>query len=286
MAMVEGNGALILIGGNATVNGQALSAFFELARAQRGERVVGLMAASVEPVKSAHFWKSAFHSVGAKDAEFPMLLPRNSKTDTECAALIDESRGVFLGGGDQVKLVSTLSGTKTEKAIKALFERGGVIAGTSAGAAALTELTMAGGELDPEGNLVEQYLGPGLGLLAHDAIVDTHFSERQRLQRLFLVIASNTQLLGVGIDEDTGLVVHGHVGEVVGSGGVTFVDGRSTVRYDNAGSLETGRQLTISHLRVGIVGTGHHLDLVRREVAELHDEDELVNIGARATAGR
>src|SRR5690606_34049870 len=103
------------------------------------------------------------------------------------------------------------------------------IAGTSAGAAALTELTMAGGELDPEGNLVEQYLGPGLGLLAHDAIVDTHFSERQRLQRLFLVIASNTQLLGVGIDEDTGLVVKGHVGEVVGSGGVTFVDGRSTV---------------------------------------------------------
>lgn len=286
MAMVEGNGAIILIGGNATVNGQALSAFFELSRAQRGERVVGLMAASVEPVKSAHFWQAAFHSVGAVDAEFPMLTARDEKADTDCAALIAEARGVFLGGGDQIKLVETLSGTKTEKAIKALFDRGGVVAGTSAGAAALTELTMAGGELDPEGNLVEQYLGPGLGLLAHDAIVDTHFSQRQRLQRLFLVIASNTQLLGVGIDEDTGLVVHGHVGEVVGSGGVTFVDGRSTVRYDNAGSLETGRQLTISHLRVGIVGTGHHLDLVRREVAELRDEDELVDIGARTHAAR
>ena len=86
MAMVEGNGALILIGGNATVNGQALSAFFELARAQRGERVVGLMAASVEPQKSAHFWKSAFHSVGAKDAEFPMLLPRNAKPWADASA--------------------------------------------------------------------------------------------------------------------------------------------------------------------------------------------------------
>jgi cyanophycinase len=128
---------------------------------------------------------------------------------------------------------------------------------------------MAGGEIDEEGNLVDQYLGPGLGLLGYDAIIDTHFSQRRRLQRLFLVIASNRQLFGIGIDEDTALVVRDHLGEVIGAGGVTFVDGRHTVRFDNAHELEKGRQLTLSHLRVGIVGTRYHLDLHARELHEL-----------------
>jgi cyanophycinase len=128
---------------------------------------------------------------------------------------------------------------------------------------------MAGGEVDVEGNLVEQYIGPGLGLLAFDAIVDTHFSQRRRLQRLFLVVAKNTRLFGVGIDEDTALVVRDGIGEVVGAGSVTFVDGRETVRFDNALELEKGRQLTLSHLRVGIVGTKYHLDLRARDLHEL-----------------
>jgi cyanophycinase len=265
-------GPLILIGGNATVNGQALGAFFELTRAQRGERVVGITAASLQPKESAHFWASAFSSVGVERATFPMLDRNDPAHDARVAAMIDEARGVFLGGGDQVKLVAALSGTETEEAIKRLHMRGGVVAGTSAGAAAQSTLTMAGGELDIEGNLVEQYLGPGLGLLGFDCIIDTHFSQRRRLQRLFLVIARNTQLFGLGIDEDTALIVRGSVGEVVGSGGVTFVDGRDTVRFDNADTLEAGRQLTLSHLRVGIVGTKYHLDLRLRDLEEMRTE--------------
>jgi cyanophycinase len=150
--------------------------------------------------------------------------------------------------------------------MKELYRRGGVVCGTSAGAAALTTLTMAGGELDEEGNLVEQYIGPGFGLLGYEAIIDTHFSQRRRLQRLFVVVAGNPQLLGLGIDENTALVVRGHLGEVVGAGGVTFVDGRDSVRFDNAHDLDRGRQLTFSHLRVGIVGTHYHLNLQEREL--------------------
>jgi cyanophycinase len=176
-----------------------------------------------------------------------------------------------MGGGDQVKLVASLTGTETEKALKALHAREGAVCGTSAGAAAVSELTMAGGEMDIEGNLVEQYIGPGLGLLGHQAIIDTHFSQRRRLQRLFLVVASNTELFGIGIDEDTALVVRDGVGEVKGAGGVTFVDGRDTVRFDNADDLDAGRQLTLSHLRVGIVGTGYHLNIRERELQELLD---------------
>ena len=112
--------------------------------------------------------------------------------------MIEESSGVFLGGGNQVKLVSTLSGTPVADAIWAHYARGGVVGGTSAGAAALTELTLAGNEVDEDGKLVEQYIGPGLGLLGFRTLIDTHFTQRRRLYRLFVAIAGNREIIGPG----------------------------------------------------------------------------------------
>ena len=262
------SGPLVLIGGACTPNGAALRSFIDLAR-EAGGPIVGISAASENPVASARLWRADFRIAGVQDVEFPRIKRGNEKLDRELAARIDDAGALFLGGGNQVKLVAELSGTRTEAAIKALSARGGVICGTSAGAAVLTALTMAGGEIDEEGNLVEQYLGPGFGLLNFETIVDTHFTKRRRLQRLFVVVAGNPELMGLGIDEDTALIVRGHIGEVVGAGGVTFVDGRDSVRFDNADDLEKGRQLTLSHLRVGIVGTHYHLNLRERELEVL-----------------
>ena len=248
-----------------TPDGMALRSFVDAVQAVGGP-IVGITAASADPVGSAALWTGDFASIGVTDVHFPPVSRTDARVDRETAARIDQAAGVFLGGGDQVKLVATLSGTRTCKAMKALHRRGGVVCGTSAGAAALTTLTMAGGEVDTEGNLVEQYIGPGFGLLGYEAIIDTHFSQRRRLQRLFVVIGGNPQLLGLGLDENTALVVRGEIGEVCGAGGVTFVDGRDSVRFDNAGDLDQGRQLTLSHLRVGIVGTRYHLNLRRREL--------------------
>ena len=270
-------GALVLIGGACTPHGHALRSFLELSGARGGGKIIALTSASADPEDSARGWLSKFRSAGAFNVEIPIYDRKDDALDFRVARMIDEADGVFLTGGDQVKLIATLSGTRTEAAICKMFVDGRVVGGTSAGAAAVTELTMAGGEVDEEGNLVEQYIGPGLGLLGHDAIIDTHFSQRRRLQRLFLVVASNRQLFGLGIDEDTALVVKGHVGEVVGAGGVTFVDGRDTVRFDNADDLDKGRQLTLSHLRVGIVGTRYHLNLRERELGELVEESRAVH---------
>jgi cyanophycinase len=264
----ESAGTLVLIGGACTPDGHAMSAFLDEVRAIGGP-IVGITEASADPVNSAKLWVDDFASVGFTDVSFPRVNRHDARGDREAAARIDDAAAVFLGGGDQVKLVATLSGTRTCNAMKALFRRGGVVCGTSAGAAALTTLTMAGGEIDEEGNLVEQYIGPGFGLLGYEAIIDTHFSQRRRLQRLFVVVAGNTQLMGLGIDENTAFIVRGHLGEVIGAGGVTFVDGRDSVRFDNADDLEKGRQLTFSHLRVGIVGTRYHLNLVERELEVL-----------------
>jgi cyanophycinase len=262
-------GPIVLVGGALSPRGRAMRAFLDLAHACEGGRVVGLTAASSEPVDSARSWLGDFRLAGATDVAIPILDRHDEERDGEIAAMMDEAQGIFLGGGDQVKLVDALEGTATLAAIHRAHARGAVVCGTSAGAAALTQLTMAGGEVDEEGNLVEQYIGPGFGLLGYDTLVDTHFSQRRRLQRLFLVVAENPALMGLGIDEDTALVVRGHVGRVVGAGGVTFVDGRTSMRFDNARDLQMGRQLTVSHLRVGIVGTDFELDLVERELAVL-----------------
>ena len=266
-------GTLILMGGAIEPHNEAFQQFLRLSHARDGTLVVGLTTASAEPVAAARAWTGDFRRAGASNVRIPIFEHACDGRDREIAAMIKEANAVFLGGGDQVKLVTSLGGSCALVEIKALFRRGGIICGTSAGAAALTELTMAGGEIDEEGNLVEQYIGPGLGMLGFQTIVDTHFQQRRRLQRLFVVVAQNTQLLGLGIDEDTALIVRGHVGEVVGAGGVTFVDGRETVRFDNADEIEKGRQLTLSHLRVGIVGTKYHLNLEKRELEELLVDD-------------
>src|SRR5688500_7843375 len=265
----EATGALILIGGACTPTGDAFGAFVRLANADKGAPIVGFTTASGNAERAAAAWRRDFRSVGVTNIEIPLVKSRDAANDARIASLVDGASGVFLGGGDQVHLIATLSGTRVGDAIRAAFVRGAVVCGTSAGAAALTETTLAGGEVDEDGNEVEMYIGPGLGLLCFGTLLDTHFAQRRRLQRLFVAIAGYPQLLGLGIDEDTGLVVHGHVGEVVGKGGVTFVDGRDTVRFDNASRVKKGGELTLSHLRVGLVGTGQRFDLEARELEVL-----------------
>jgi cyanophycinase len=167
-----------------------------------------------------------------------------------------------------VHLVATIGGSRVDRAVREAHANGATICGTSAGAAAITETILAGGEPDEYGQMQDLHLGPGFGLLGFRAMIDTHFTQRRRLQRLFMVIAQNPETLGLGIDEDTALVVQGHLGEVVGKGSVTFVDGRG-VRFDNADECMDGKPLTLSYLRVGIVGAGYTLNLRERELEVL-----------------
>ena len=257
-----------MIGGACTPAGDALGAFVSLTNSADGGPIVGITTASRDVRGSANHWRTDFATAKAGDVVFPNIETREDAQKRDVAKMIAGARGIFLGGGDQVKLITTLSGTPVGDAIWDNYASGGIVCGTSAGAAALTELTLAGNEVDEEGNLVEQYIGPGLGLLDYKTIIDTHFSQRRRLYRLFVAIAGYPDIMGLGIDEDTAMIVRGEVGKVVGHGGVTFVDGR-TVRFDNAEEVTKGRQLTLSSLRVGIVGTGYTFNLRLRELEAL-----------------
>ena len=261
-------GRLVLIGGACEPSGEALGAFLRLANARDGGRIVGITTASVNPGRSAREWMKAFEAAGATEVEIPIIDRRDLAQDRRIVRMIEEADGIFLGGGDQVQLVATLGGSRVDRAVREAYARGVTVCGTSAGAAALTETILAGGEPDEYGQMQDVHLGPGFGILGFRAIIDTHFTRRRRLQRLFMVIAQNPELLGLGIDEDTALVVQGHLAEVVGNGSVTFVDGRG-VRFDNADECMEGRPLTLSYLRVGIVGAGYTLNLRERELEVL-----------------
>jgi cyanophycinase len=261
-------GTLILIGGGATPTGDPIASFLDLTGAREGAPIVGFTTASSQVAVARDMWLADLTSAGATDLTIPMVERREDASNREIIDRVQNARGIFLGGGDQVKLVSCLSGTPLAEAIRDAYLDGAIICGTSAGAAALTKTTLAGNEVDDEGKLVEQYIGPGLGLLGYHTLIDTHFTQRRRLYRLFVAIAEFPALMGLGIDEDTALIVRREIGTVVGKGGVTFVDG-SSVRYNNSPDVTKGPELTISSLRVGIVGTGQRFDLRKRELQVL-----------------
>ena len=262
------SGTLVLIGGACEPQGDALGSFLERCNAREGGKIVGITTASTDPAGSAREWMGAFAAAGAHNVEIPVIDRRDRAQDPRIAEMIRGADGIFFGGGDQVHLVSTLGGSRVDRAVREAYSRGAVVCGTSAGAAALTETILAGGEPDEYGQMQDLHLGPGFGLLGFRAMIDTHFSQRRRLQRLFMVIAQNPELMGLGIDEDTAVVIHGHLGEVRGRGSVTFVDGRG-VRFDNADECMNGAALTLSYLRVGIVGAGYTFNLRERELEVL-----------------
>jgi cyanophycinase len=261
-------GTLVLIGGACEPEGEALGAFLRLSNALDGGKIVGITTASQDPAGSAREWMKAFELAGATHVEIPIVARRDQAQDRRIVRMIEEADGIFFGGGDQVHLVATVGGSRVDRAVREAYANGATICGTSAGAAGLTETILAGGEPDEYGQMQDLHLGPGFGLLGFRAMIDTHFTQRRRLQRLFMVIAQNPETLGLGIDEDTALVVQGHLGEVVGRGSVTFVDGRG-VRFDNADECMDGKPLTLSYLRVGIVGSGYTLNLRERELEVL-----------------
>jgi len=257
----------------------------QMSGAKEGAPIVGLTTAASQVSVAREMWLSDLAQAGATNLTIPIVETRDQACDPKNADSVRNAKGIFLGGGDQVKLVSCLSGTPLEEAIRDAYLDGAIVCGTSAGAAALTKTTLAGNEVDEEGKLVEQYIGPGLGLLGYHTLVDTHFTQRRRLYRLFVAIAEFPALMGLGIDEDTALVVKREIATVVGKGGVTFVDG-SSVRFNNASDVTRGPELTISALRVGIVGTGQQFNLKKREVLALLSSPAAREVESRVTSAR
>ena len=198
----------------------------------------------------------AFAALSVKKRVAVDIASREDANDEARAQAIYEADTVFMTGGDQKRLMSLIGGTRIDKAMhRSLRERGACIAGTSAGASAMSEhMLFEGGnrEILPVKGTVQ--IAAGLGF-ARRVIIDQHFSERQRLGRLLAVVAQNPYLLGAGIDEDTALIVEpGHGLEVVGEGAVTILDGREML--SNYLDADRDERLELTNVKLHLLPGG------------------------------
>jgi cyanophycinase len=225
------HGHLLIIGGgeDRKHSKEILCRFIELAGGP-DKTIAVITAASKIPEDMWAIYDQAFGELGVKNRVAIHARSRAEANDPQLARKVAEADGIFMTGGDQKRLLAMIGGTELDAAMhSALKLRGACIGGTSAGASAMSGHMLADGkaDLNPEKGSVS--LGAGLGFV-QKVVIDQHFSERHRLSRLLTVVAQNPYLQGVGIDENTALVVERGVGiEVIGDGSVTIVDGRAMI---------------------------------------------------------
>ncbi|MCH8177234.1 MAG: cyanophycinase [Proteobacteria bacterium] len=205
-----------------------------------------------------------FTRIGVSEA---VSLPINERIEAGRQDYLDQleqATGIFITGGNQLRLSTILGGTKIAKKIRRLNAKGVHIAGTSAGAAIMSEHMIAGGSTGtvPSGDGVN--LAPGLGL-TNALLIDQHFSERHRLGRLLTAISYNPFMLGIGLDEDTAIFIDPEQNfEVVGSGAVTVIDPMH-LSYSSMSKASKKEALSMLDLKLHILSKGCTFDIEARK---------------------
>lgn len=263
-------GNLIIIGGAEDKTGECsiLKAFVTLS-GTAAARLTVITTATEKPLESGNQYKSVFARLGTIETN---ILDINSRDDADLeknARLISESSGIFFTGGDQLRITSILGGTKVYNALHEAYKSGAAIAGTSAGASAMSRTMIVDGNNNDPARKCTLKMAPGLGLL-EAALIDQHFHQRGRIGRLLCGVAENPSILGIGIDEDTAVRVFpdNHF-EVIGSNSVTVVDGRH-IKSSNVSELMPDENLAIANITLHVLPSGYGYDLTTREVIRLH----------------
>lgn len=259
--MAEGRGALLIIGGHEDKEGERVI-LKELARRLDGGKLVVATVASHEREGYFDSYLEAFRDLGVGDMVELYVDERCDSEAAEALEKLDGAAGVFFTGGDQLRITSQIGDTALERRIGELHRSGVIIAGTSAGASVMSETMLVAGPSAESYRIGELHMAPGLGLMRH-VIIDQHFAERGRHGRLVGAVAHNPRLLGVGIDEDTALLVEGSRGRVLGSGAVYIVDGESAT-HSNIAEARRDDALSIFDVRMHVLSSGDAFDFNAR----------------------
>lgn len=256
-------GHLIVIGGaEDKVRDRVILSRFVALAGGADARIAVVATASSFAVEVGERYREVFSDLGAARVDPIVAQARPVANDETLAGIVDGATGVFLTGGNQLRLSSTIGGTRLSRAIEDRYHAGAVVGGTSAGASALSTHMIAFGAsgLTPKQRMAQ--VSAGLGLLP-GVIIDQHFQQRNRLGRLLTLVAQNPSLLGIGIDEDTaGVVTPDQVLEVIGRGSVTLVDGAGA--ETDAWEVAGHRPLMISNVVMHSLPGGYRFDLRRR----------------------
>ena len=257
-------GTLIIIGGHEDRKPDGKRTILrEVARHIHGGKLVLATVASHQPEGYFDEYEKAFADLDTGELVELYVEDRTRAGDRDKLQVIDDAAGIFFSGGDQLRITSQIGDTGIEAKVRALYERGGLIAGTSAGAAAMSDTMLVKGTSGETHRIGDLHMAPGLGLI-RDVIIDQHFAERGRFGRLLGAVAHNPRVLGIGIDEDTAAVVHdGHL-KVIGSGAVYIVDGEH-VSHSNLAEARPDRVLSMHDVCVHVLGTGDGFDIKNRK---------------------
>jgi cyanophycinase len=260
---------LIIIGGKEDRTNNKIILGEVAKRVGSGKLVVTTVAMANGTDQLFDQYEKAFRSLGVKHLYNLEISAREEAKLPGKLKVLDDAVGVFFTGGDQIKITSQIGDTPIFERVREIYDEGGVIAGTSAGAAVMSEtMLVAGGEENSHVIGGSVRMAPGLGLL-DGVIIDQHFTERGRFGRLLGAVAQNPKNLGIGIDEQTAIVVERENGfYVLGSGAVYVVDG-TEVTYSNVAEEELKKTLSIYNVRMHMLSQGDRFDLLNRQPRQM-----------------
>jgi cyanophycinase len=242
--------------------------FIEHAEKSNSGKIIVFPISSSEPHESGQWYVEQFKKLGARDVEYHVLTKEESLKE-DSTKILENVGGIYFSGGDQTRLADALVGTPIHRRLLEIYENGGVIGGSSAGAAVMSEIMITGEEkrevesgyefeIIKASNIVTE---EGFGFMK-TAIVDQHFVRRKRHNRLISLVAENPKLLGIGIDEGTGIIVKpDDTFEVAG--------GRNVIIYDaTKASINIEADQTISgyNLAMHVLKAGDRFDLKTKKV--------------------
>lgn len=240
-----------------------LSRFVDLAGG-RDARIVVISTASSLGDAATDLYRHIFTRLGVSNITGLRPETRDEANDAKSVAALEGATGIFMTGGNQLRLSSVIGGTKLGAAMLDAHGRGAVVAGTSAGASAVATHMMAFGSSGATPKHRMAHVSVGLGLLVN-VVVDQHFEQRTRLGRLLGVVAQSPSLIGLGLDEDTAAIIDGHdVLEVLGRGAVTIVDGADVIT--DAYQVTGHKPMMVSNVRLHSLPSGYRFDLRGRRV--------------------
>ncbi len=257
-------GYIIPIGGaeEKLNNPEILDRFIDICGGK--EARIGIIPTASELEDTGRNYEKLFRTIGVKHAKvLPFITREDCQTGTD-VDYIEKCDGVFMTGGNQLRLSTTLGGTRVAQLIRRRNAEGMHVAGTSAGAAFMPEHMIAGGfeGSTPSPDMVT--MAPGLGL-TNAFIIDQHFRQRDRLGRLLTALAYNPFAVGIGLDEDTAAFIQsGDHLEVVGSGGITIID-PTNLSYSSMDRAGRGEPVSLIDVKLHILVSGGRFDIASRQ---------------------
>jgi cyanophycinase len=258
----KARGSLIIIGGheNKELNNGESVILQEVAGRARDGLLVIITVASQRPEELAKEYRALFQRLKVKRVEALDMRDRADAHDEQQLRLLDDASVIFFTGGDQLRITSQIGDTPIFRHMQRIYQQGGTVVGTSAGAAAMPETMLVRGPSDTSHRISGLEMAPGLGLIA-DVVIDSHFAERGRIGRLLGAVTQNPRNLGIGIDEDTAIVVErGERFRVIGSGAIYVADG-ADISYSSLSEQQPEGVVTIHDVRLHVLASDDRFDL-------------------------